>query len=136
MQDWMLISYIILMIAACQKFYAYFQSTLQDGEAFLKRYESMRLFILFTYLILVIFCLGFAALNANPVILKLYWISLELPLAFIMVLCLAAGLFLGAILFLGKYLSLKHAYKKAKGQVGLLEKEIKNLRAIPIQDSH
>jgi putative membrane protein len=136
MQDWMLISYIILVIAACQKFYAYFQLTLQDGEAFLKRYESMRLFILFTYLILVIICLGFAALNANPVTLKLYWISLELPLAFIMVLCLAAGLILGAILFLGKYLSLKHSYKKAKGQVGLLEKEIKNLRAIPIQDSH
>lgn len=136
MQDMMLISYIILVIAACQKIYTYLQLKLQDTGAILKRYESMRLFILFTYLILVIICLAFAALNASPVTLKLYWMTLQLPLAFIMVLCFASGLILGAILFMGKYLSLIHSFKKAKNQVGLLEKEIKNLRAIPIQDSH
>lgn len=136
MVDWMLISYIIFVIAACQKVYTFLQHKFQNTEAILKRYQSMRLFILFTYLILVIICLAFAALNANPVNLKLYWMTLQLPLAFIMVLCFAAGLILGAILFMGKYLSLRHSFRKANNQVGLLEKEIKNLRSIPIQDSH
>jgi uncharacterized integral membrane protein len=96
----------------------------------------MRLLILFFYLLLVVICLAFAALNATPVHLKLYWISLQLPLAFIMVSCFAGGLILGAIIFVSKYLILNHQYHKAKKQIIMLEKEIKNLRAIPIQDSH
>jgi uncharacterized integral membrane protein len=96
----------------------------------------MRLFILFIYLLLIIVCLAFASLNATEVILKLHWLTLELPLAFIMVICFAAGLVFGAIMFLGKYLGLRHSYRKIKNQIGVMEKEIKNLRSIPIQDPH
>lgn len=96
----------------------------------------MRLLILFVYLVLVILCLAFAALNANPVHLSLYWTTLDLPLAFIMVVCFACGLIFGAIVFFGKFLSLSHQQHKSKKQIAILEKEIKNLRAIPIQDSH
>ena len=96
----------------------------------------MRLFILFVYLLLIIVCLAFAALNASLVTVKLYWVTVNLPLAFIMVVCFGAGLIFGAIMFLGKYLSLRHAYHLSKNQVAVMEKEIKNLRAIPIQDPH
>ncbi len=96
----------------------------------------LRLILLLIYLLVVVVCLAFAALNANIVTLKLYWMSLELPLAFVMVLCFGSGLLLGSILFLAKYLSLLHAYRHAKSQANVLEKEIKNLRSIPIQDSH
>jgi uncharacterized membrane protein YciS (DUF1049 family) len=95
-----------------------------------------RLLLLFIYLLVVVVCLAFAALNANMVTLKLYWTSVELPLAFVMVVCFGGGLFRGALLFLGKYLGLVHAFRQSKSQVNLLEKEIKNLRAIPIQDAH
>jgi putative membrane protein len=95
-----------------------------------------RLLLLFIYLLVVVVCLAFAALNANMVTLKLYWTSVELPLAFVMVVCFGGGLILGALLFLGKYLGLVHAFRQSKSQVNLLEKEIKNLRAIPIQDAH
>jgi putative membrane protein len=96
----------------------------------------MRLFILFIYLLLIIVCLAFASLNANEVTLKLHWLTLQLPLAFIMVTCFAAGLVFGAIIFLGKYLGLRHSHHKIKNQISVMEKEIKNLRSIPIQDSH
>jgi len=96
----------------------------------------MRLVILFFYLLLIILMLAFAALNADMVNLNLYWWTLKLPLAFIMIMSLGFGLVLGALVFVSKYLSLSLRYKKLSHQVGLLEKEIKNLRTIPIQDSH
>jgi putative membrane protein len=96
----------------------------------------IRLILLFIYLLLVVTCLGFAALNANMVTLKLYWASFELPLAFVMVVCFGSGLVLGALLFIGKYLALIQSLRHSKNQVNILEKEIKNLRAIPIQDAH
>jgi len=96
----------------------------------------LRLILLLIYLLVVVACLAFAALNANMVTLKLYWLTLELPLAFVMVVCFGVGLLLGSILFLAKYLALLHAQRQAKSQVTILEKEIKNLRSIPIQDSH
>jgi putative membrane protein len=116
---------------------ACFSLPLQNrGIVFGRGHHHMRLFILFIYLLLIIVCLAFAALNATEVTLKLHWITLQLPLAFIMVICFAAGLVLGAILFIGKYLGLRHSYRKIKNQVSLMETEIKNLRSIPIQESH
>ena len=96
----------------------------------------IRLFLLFIYLFVVVICLAFAALNANMVTLKLYWTSIDLPLAFVMIVCFGGGLILAAVLFLGKYIGLMHAFRQSKSQVSMLEKEIKNLRAIPIQDAH
>lgn len=96
----------------------------------------MRLFLLFFYLLILMILLAFAALNSTMVDLNLYWQHFQLPLAFIMVVCIGLGLIFGAMVFLGRYWQLRLQYFRAKHQVGLLEKEIKNLRSIPIQDSH
>jgi putative membrane protein len=96
----------------------------------------MRIFFLFFYLVLIIVSLAFAALNSNEVLLNLYWQSFKLPLAFIMIVCIGLGLLLGALVFLGRYWHLRCQYVRSKNQVSMLEKEIKNLRSIPIQDSH
>lgn len=96
----------------------------------------MRLFLLFFYLLVLMTLLAFAALNSNMIDLNLYWQHFQLPLAFIMVVCMALGLLLGAVVFLGRYWQLRVQYFRAKHQVALLEKEIKNLRSIPIQDAH
>ena len=96
----------------------------------------MRIVILFFYLLLIIVTLAFASLNADLVTLHLYWCEFKLPLAFILIVALGLGLALSAIVFTGKYLSLGLKFKKIKHQVIMLEKEIKNLRTIPIQDSH
>lgn len=96
----------------------------------------MRLFLLFFYLLVLMTLLAFAALNSNMIDLNLYWQHFQLPLAFIMVVCMGLGLLLGAVVFLGRYWQLRVQYFRAKHQVALLEKEIKNLRSIPIQDAH
>jgi len=96
----------------------------------------MRIVILFFYLLLIIVTLAFASLNADMVTLHLYWVVLKLPLAFILIVALGLGLILGAIVFTSKYFALSFKFKKLKQQVAMLEKEIKNLRTIPIQDSH
>ena len=96
----------------------------------------MRIVFLFFYLALIILTLAFASLNADIVSLHLYWVVLKLPLAFILIVALGCGLVLGAIVFTSKYLALSFKFKKLKQQVAMLEKEIKNLRTIPIQDSH
>ena len=46
------------------------------------------------------------------------------------------GIILGCILFLSRYWRLKAEHRKIKNQLKLTEKEIKNLRAIPLQDQH
>jgi uncharacterized integral membrane protein len=96
----------------------------------------MRIVILFFYLLLIIVTLAFASLNADLVTLHLYWWTFKLPLAFILIVSLGLGLVLGAIVFTSKYLALGLKFKRLKHQVSMLEKEIKNLRTIPIQDSH
>ncbi len=96
----------------------------------------MRLILLFFYLIIIIVSLAFAALNSNLVDLNLYWQHFKLPLAFVMISCIGLGLVLGFLVLIGKYWQLRCQFYRAKHQLALMEKEIKNLRAIPIQDSH
>ena len=96
----------------------------------------MRFILIFLYLVIVIVSLAFASLNANLVDLNLYWHHLKLPLAFIMISCIGLGLLLGFLVLLGKYWQLRCQYFRVKHQLTMMEKEIKNLRAIPIQDAH
>lgn len=96
----------------------------------------MRIFLLFFYLLLIVFSLAFAALNSTLVTVSLYWMTAQLPLAFVMIVCIGLGLILGALLFMGKYWMLRFRLNTVKHQVILLEQEIKNLRTIPITDPH
>jgi putative membrane protein len=96
----------------------------------------MRIVILFLYLLLIIVTLAFASLNSDMVTIHLYWLEYKLPLAFMLIISFGLGLILGAIVFTGKFIALRLKFNKLKHQVTILEKEIKNLRTIPIQDSH
>ncbi len=96
----------------------------------------MRIFLLFFYLLLIVFSLAFAALNSTLVTVSLYWMTAQLPLAFVMIVCIGLVLILGALLFMGKYWMLRFRLNKVKHQVTILEQEIKNLRTIPITDPH
>ncbi|NBX84691.1 MAG: LapA family protein [Gammaproteobacteria bacterium] len=97
---------------------------------------DMRLMQIIIYVVFIVVALIFAALNATPVTLQLYWKSMQFPLAFIMVFCFVIGMLISALVFTLKYGMLFGRYQKLKNQVGLLEQEIKNLRTLPIQDSH
>lgn len=92
--------------------------------------------MLVTYIVLIIIGVSFAALNASAVQVNFYFTTLSMPISVLMTLMLGVGIFIGFILFIGRYWGLKIAYYKMKNQLKLTEKEIKNLRSIPLQDQH
>lgn len=96
----------------------------------------MRLLMLVIYIVLIIIGVSFAALNASSVPINLYFETLSLPIAVLMAITLGIGIFFGFILFIGRYWRVKNEYRKIKNQLKLTEKEIKNLRSIPLQDQH
>lgn len=96
----------------------------------------MRLLMLLFYLVLIIIGVTFAAINASDVQVNFYVTSFRLPMSILMVIVLGVGVLIGFIIFSLRYWRLKREYKKLKSQLNLTEKEIKNLRAIPLKDQH
>lgn len=96
----------------------------------------MRIFLLIVYFFMILCIVGFAALNADTASLNLYFTILTMPISLLMVICCLLGMVIGFFLFVGKYWRLKSECYKVKNQLKLTEKEIKNLRAIPLQDQH
>lgn len=96
----------------------------------------MRLVMLLVYLILILLGVSFAALNASSVAVNFYFKTVSMPISVLMTIMLGVGLLVGFILFLYRYWRLKVDYLKLKNQLKLTEKEIKNLRAIPLKDQH
>lgn len=96
----------------------------------------MRLIMLIIYLLIIIFGVSFAALNANPVKVNFYVTSYELPVSVMMTIVLGIGILIGFMLFFGRYLRVKNELRRLKSQLNLTEREIKNLRSIPLQDQH
>lgn len=88
------------------------------------------------YLLLILFGISFAALNAVSVPVNLYVTKLTLPISVLMIVILGLGVCLGFCLFLARYWRLKAEHRKILSQLKLTEREIKNLRSIPIQDQH
>jgi len=96
----------------------------------------MRLIMLVFYIILIIFGVSFAALNASAVQVNFYFTSLSIPISVLMTIMLGIGIFIGFVLFIFRYWRLKAECRKINSQLKLTEKEIKNLRSIPLQDQH
>lgn len=78
--------------------------------------------------------MSFAVLNAKPVDINFYVTSFSMPVSLLLTLSLGIGIIVGGLLFLKKYLTLKFELHKVKSQLKMNEKEIKNLRAIPLKD--
>jgi lipopolysaccharide assembly protein A len=94
----------------------------------------MRLIMMIFYLCLMLFGVSFAALNASAVTLNLYFKTFTLPISVWMMIAFSLGILIGLIMFLGRYWGLKSKYRKRKNQLQLMEREIKNLREIPLKD--
>jgi len=96
----------------------------------------MRIIMTVFYLLLIVLGVTFAALNAKSAHINLYLTTLTMPVSVLMILMLGIGILLGFFLFMGRYVRLKAECHKIKGQLKLTEKEIKNLRAIPLHNQH
>ncbi len=96
----------------------------------------MRILLLVFYILLIIIGVSFAALNASSVPVNFYFKTVSMPISVLMTIMLGVGIIIGFLLFITRYWRVKIECRKMKNQLKLTEKEIKNLRSIPLQDQH
>ena len=84
---------------------------------------------------LVVLGLSFAVLNAQQVQLNYYLGTIEIPLSMALVSALAGGALLGILVSVGMLMGQKRRILQLEKKVQIAEKEVSNLRAIPIKDA-
>ncbi|EKD54591.1 MAG: putative membrane protein [uncultured bacterium] len=96
----------------------------------------MRIITYLLLLVIILIGITFALLNPNIVTVHYYIGEETLPLSLLLVVIFALGCFLG--LLVGGWLLLKVKIKiyRLRHRLKVAEKEIQNLRAIPLQDRH
>lgn len=94
----------------------------------------MRIITYLFILVVILFGISFAVLNLESVTVNYYFGQSSLPLSLLLVLVFALGCLIGMLV--GFLLLLKQKLKtyRIRQRLKLAEKEIENLRAIPLQD--
>lgn len=94
--------------------------------------------ILSTIVIFLLVLTGilFAVLNSQTVQLNYYFGSKEIALSLLMIVVIILGTLLGILVSVGHILRARHDISRLKKNIQLAEKEVSNLRTIPIKDSH
>ena len=95
-----------------------------------------RIISLVFFLIVLVLGLFFGVLNADAVRLDYYWGSTNIPLSIIIVAALFFGALLGVLSSLVIILRLRHRVSRLRREVRHTEKELSNLRTLPIKDEH
>ena len=96
----------------------------------------LRLIYISLALVVIIFGVAFSVLNAESIQLNYYLGSIELPLSLVLVLAMILGAILGIFASLSLIIGSRRSATKLKRSVEVAEKEIVNLRNIPIKDNH
>ena len=84
--------------------------------------------------VLVVLGLSFAVLNAQSVSLNYYFGYRDIPLSMIVVLSLAAGAVIGALVSAGLILRLKAQTRQLRRKLRNAEKDSDQLRVLPAQE--
>ncbi|WP_455217686.1 LapA family protein [Kaarinaea lacus] len=95
-----------------------------------------RIVIIIILLLVALVGLSFAIINAETVTLNYYFDSLQAPLSLIMVIALALGAVMGVMASLWVVIGLKRELAKMRKAAKVSEKEIANLRSLPMKDTH
>jgi len=85
--------------------------------------------------IVALIAILFSVLNAEVVSINYYFGQSTYPLSLLIVFSLAAGAFLGVFASMIVILKLKSKNAKLKKEVSVSEKELVNLRRLPLKDS-
>ena len=94
----------------------------------------MRIFSYIFLLLIIVFGVTFAALNSDSVTLNYYFGESTLPLSLLIVLVFSLGCLIGMLVGFWLILKSKLNNYRVNQRLALAEKEIANLRAIPLQD--
>ncbi|MGD8570309.1 MAG: LapA family protein [Gammaproteobacteria bacterium] len=95
-----------------------------------------RIISLILLIVLTVITVTFTLLNSQPVKLNYYFGSYELDLLVVMIICLAVGAMLGVLAGVGKFVSLKQELMRKDKKIKLAERELENLRSLPLKDDH
>lgn len=95
----------------------------------------MRIFSYLALLIILILGVSFAILNATPVTINYYIGQQHIPLSLLLVIAFALGCLIGIFVGTFMYCRLKSQNYKLKNRIKMAEKEISNLRTMPLQDN-
>lgn len=87
-------------------------------------------------LVLVLLGIVFAVLNADRVQLNYYFGSVDIPLSLVLVVAMIIGAILGVLASLKMLVSARREILVLRRSSQLAEKEINNLRKLPIKDEH
>jgi len=85
-------------------------------------------------LALFVITLSFAALNSDPIPIDYYIGQVEIPLALLLVAALGVGALLGSLVGLGRVVRIKREMARLRRESRATEEEVRNLRALPLQD--
>lgn len=95
-----------------------------------------RIIFLVVFLFVAIVGLSFALMNAETVTLNYYFGAVTAPLSIVVVVSVALGALLGVTASVGVVLGLKREIMRLRHSLKATEKEVANLRSLPLKDSH
>ena len=95
-----------------------------------------RILFFIVLLILVVFTISFTLLNTQMVSIKYYFVQWDTDLMKVILFSVCLGAVLGFMATISMVFRLKHELSKKKKEVKLIEKEVANLRALPLKDKH
>jgi len=87
-------------------------------------------------LIIVLLGISFATLNSAAVNINYYIGQKAMPLSLLLALVFGIGCFVGLLVAVSVLIKTKLKNYRLKQRLKMAEKEIENLRAIPLQDKH
>lgn len=94
----------------------------------------MKIVTLLFSLIILFFGISFSVLNANRVPFHYYYGVSTMPLSFLLVIVLIVGVFIGLLVSMLMLIKAKTRNIQVKKKLSSANKEIKNLRNIPLED--
>lgn len=96
----------------------------------------MRYIIAIFWLVIIVLAIVFVALNSHTINLDYYAGERQVYLPLMLFVVLVVGAFLGICAMLPLWLRAKNDRRKMKSRLRDAEQELKNLRNIPIKDTH
>lgn len=93
----------------------------------------MRVISYLILLVIVLVGLTFASLNSTSVAFNYYLGTKNIPLSLLLVFTFGSGIFLGLLMAILTWIKSKIDTAKLKSRLKVVEKEVENLRSIPIK---
>ncbi len=85
-------------------------------------------------LVVLVLTISFSVINAHSVVINYYFGTSELPLALLLVLAVVAGALLGVAAVITMVLRLRLEVARLRRNAKITEKEISNLRSMPLKE--